>query len=322
MFETTAGSDFASSHFPLRRTSWGDHQTSGPYDQTLEQPQLYPPTYPEGQSHGQPMVPPERAVDLVGPRYYPSPHTAGYSPPPYVPAEEAQPDTRSLHVVAPTPVNLVIQTNFTRVEHNYYYPNPESDTSSGYGSTPPTTASPARSSFSFSSTDSPTSPYDQTQELTVGRTSQNHLVTHGLYLPYPPRHQHEAGDSRYHQGSPLAEHETSPYQSSPDERLYPHGACYTRSDRQYSGCYESTDRDCGYESEPESDGGWATCPMPGYGFYATPNPATQMWRHPSWFLPGVSRSDSGYTGSVGAADTGTNDLGSVGRPTDYDVQSR
>jgi len=307
MFEITAGGDFASSHFPLRRTSWEDHQTSASYDKVLEQPQLYPPSYPEGQYHGQSTVIPVRTVDPVGPGYYPS---TGY---PSVPTEEVRPDSRPLHVVAPTPVNLVIQTNFTRVEHNYYYPNLESDTSSGYGSTPPTTASPARSSFSFSSTDSPTSPYDQTQEPTVGHTSQNHLVTHGLYLPYPLRHQYDAGDDRHHQEYPPTEHGASPYHNSPDERVYPHGACHTRSDQQYPDCYESTDRDCGYESEPESDGGWSTYPIPGYGFYTTPSQATEMWRHPSWFLPSVPRNG-------GATNTSTGDLGSVQCPVDYDVQ--
>ena len=304
-----------SSHFPLRRTSWEDYQTNASYDENLEQPQLYPPTYPEGQCHEQPTVPPIRTMDLVGPGYYPSSHTADYSPSPHVPAEEAQPDSGPFHVFAPTPVNLVIQTKFTRVEHNYYYSGQESDTSSGYGSTPPpTTASSTQSSFSFSPADSPTSPYDQTQEYTVDNTTQSHPTTHGSYLSYPLHHRYDAGDGRRYQPFPPTEHGVSPCHSSSDERVHPHGAYYARGVRQYPGGYESTDRNCAYESEPESDEGWVTCPVPGYGFYTGPNQATEMWRHTPWFHPGMAK--SGET-----TDASTGGLESVERPTDYDVQS-
>lgn len=265
------------------------------------------------------MAPPTRTTDLADSGYYPSPHTAGYSPPLHAPAEEAQPTP---HVVAPTPVNLFIQTNFTRVEHNYYYANQESDTSSGYGSTPsPTTASSTRSSFSFGSTDSPTSPYDQSQEHTVNRTSQSYLTTYGHYFTYPYRHQYDAVDGRCYQPSPLTEHGTAPYHSSSDGRVDPRGAYYTRGDQQYPDDCESTDRDCGYESEPESDGGWATRPVPMYGFYTTPNQAAEMWRHPSWFHSSVAKSTGGYTRSGGVADLNTDGLESAERATDCGMQN-
>jgi len=254
------------------------------------------------------MVLPMRTTDLVGPGYCHPPHTGSYSPSPHVPTE-VQPILRPVHVVAPTPVNLVIQTNFTRVEHNYHYPSQESDTSSGYGSTPPpTTASSTRSSFSFSSTNSPTSPFDQTQEHTTSRTSQSHP---DIYGSYPLRHRYDAADGHCYQQSSLTEHGTSPYHSPPDGRVYQHGAYYPRGDRQYPGDYESTDRDCGYESEPESDGGWVNRPIPGYGFYTTPNHTTEMWRHSSWFHPGVAKSGGDGIGSGGATDDSTNGLGSV-----------
>ena len=217
------------------------------------------------------MVPPTRTMDLVGPHYYPPFQTAGYSPSPNAPTDDVQPTSQSAHVVAPTPVNLVIQTNFTHVEHNYYFTSQEPDTSSGYGSTPsPSTASSTRSSFSFCSADSPTSPFDQSQELTVTRTSQGHSVAHGPYLPSPLRHHYGATDDHCYQPSPT-EHETSSYHSS-------HGTYHSRGDQQHPGC-ESTDRDRGYESEPESDGEWRTYSVPRYGFYTTPNQATEMWRH-------------------------------------------
>ena len=261
-------------------------------------------------------------MSLVGPAYYPPSHTAGHPPSPHVPVEEVQPDSGPLHVFAPTPVNLVIQTNFTRVEHNYYYSSQESDTSSGYGSTPPpTTASSTRSSFSFSPADSPTSPYDQTQEQTITRTSQSHPTTHGPYLPYPPHHQYDLGDSRRYQPFPLTEHEISPCHDSSDEQAHQHGVYYTSCVRQYPGDYESTDRDCGYESEPESDKGWVTYPIPGYGICTTPNRAAEMWRHTSWFHSSMARSGGGDTGSGEVTEASTGDFGSVERPTDYGVQS-
>jgi len=249
-----------------------------------------------------------RTTDLVGSGYYHSSHTDSYSPSPHVPTE-VRPVSRPVHVVAPTPVNLVIQTNFTRVEHNYYCPSQESDTSSGYGSTPPpSAASSIRSSFSFSSTDSPTSPFDQTQEHTINRTSQNYPAINGSY---PLRHQYDAVDSRCYRQSSLTEHGTSPYHSSPDGRVYQHGAYYPHGDRQYPGDCESTDRDCGYESEPESEGGWVNCQMPGYGFYTAPNHAAETWRHPSWFHPGVAKNAGDDIGSGEATDNNTNGLGFV-----------
>ena len=259
-------------------------------------------------------------MDPVGPSYYSSSHTVCYSPSPHVPAEEVQPDSEPVHVFAPTPVNLVIQTNFTRVEHSYHYPSQESDTSSGYGSTPPpTTASSTRSSFSFSPVDSPTSPHDHTQEYTVGRTSQiSHPTTHSLYLPYPLHHRCDAGDGRRYQQFPLSEHGISSCHSSSDERVHPHGAYYTRGIRQYPGGYEPTDRDCGYESEPESDGGWVAYPVRGHEFYTTPNQAAEMWRHTSWFHSGMTKSGGSDTG---CSDANASGLGSVERPTGYDVQS-
>lgn len=267
------------------------------------------------------MIPPVRTMDLIGPGYYPPSHTAGYSPSPYVPAEEVQPDSRPAHVVAPTPVNLVIQTSFTRVEHNYYYPSQESDASSGYGSTPPpTTASSTRSSFSFNSNDSPTTPYDQTQEHAVRPSSQSHPGPHGLYLSYPLRHQYDTGDGHHFQPSPLAEYGTSSCYNSHNERVHPHGAYYSRGDQQYPCDYESTDRDCGYESEPESDRGWVTCPIPGYGCYPTPNQATEIWRHPSWPHSGMVKTVGGDTGSSEAAGASPGGLGFVERPTGYNVQ--
>jgi len=222
-------------------------------------------------------------MDPVGPDYYPPFPSANYSPPPHAPTDEAQSVPRPIHVVAPTPVNLVIQTNFTHVEHNYYYAaSQESDTSSGYGSTPPpSTASSTGSSFSFSSADSQTSSFDQSQEPTVNRTSQGHPTAHTHYLPSQFRQQYGvAGGHCYQQYFPT-EHETSSYRNPADRRFHPHGAYYPHGDRQYPDDYESTDRDRGYESEPESDGEWIGCSIQGYGYYATLNQATEMWRHPS-----------------------------------------
>jgi len=271
------GADFTPGHFRLRRTSWEDRQANVSYDESAGQLQLYPPTYPEVQYREQRVAPPTRTVDLAGTGYYPPSHTASYSPSPSAPTEGGQLIPRPVHVVAPTPVNLVIQTNFTHVEHNYYYASQESDTSSGYGSTPPpTTASSTRSSFSFSSADSQASTFDQSQELTVNRISQSHSTTHPLYLPSQYRHQYEVADGHCYQPSPLTEHETSSYHGPADTRVHPHEAHYPRGDRQYPG-------DCnqGYESEPESEGEWMACSIQGYGYYPNPNHATEMWRHPS-----------------------------------------
>ena len=226
------------------------------------------------------MFPPMRTIDSVGHGYYPPFQTASYPPSPHAHAEEMQPTSRPVRVVAPTPVNLVIQTNFTHVEHNYYYASQESDTSSGYGSTPPpSTASSTRSYFSYCSSDSSASPVDQSQEFAVTRTSQGHPTTHPVYLPSHLRHQYGAADSHCYQQSPLTEHGTSSYHSSPDGRVHSHGTYYPCDNQQYSGDYEATDRDRGYESESESDGGWITRSVPGYGCYATPNQAAGMWRH-------------------------------------------
>ena len=240
-------------------------------------------------------------MSLIGPGYYPSSQTVSYSPSPHGPTEEMQP----VHVVAPTPVNLVIQTNFTRVEHNYYATQ-ESDTSSGYGSTPPpTTTSSIRSSFSFSSADSPTSPFDQTQEHTVHHASQGHQTTHGAYLPFPLRRQYEPG--HYYQQPSPSEHGTSPYQGSPDGGAHQHGAYYPPTD----GC-EPSDYSCGYDSEPESDGGWTTYPVPSYQVYATQNPAAEAWGHPTWTHAAVAKSYA--VGSDGTHNDTTNCLGFVGHP--------
>ena len=305
------GGHFTSDDSRPRETSWGAHQTNTLYDESAGQPQLYPPTYPEDQYHEQRMVPPARTTDLVGPGYYPPFHGASYSSSPHAPAEKQQLVSRPVHVVAPTPVNLVIQTNFTHVEHNYYYSSQESDTSSGYGSTPPpSTASSTRSSFSFCSAGSPTTPFDQTQEHAVHRTSQGH------YLSYPLRHQYDETDARCYQPSPQTGHGASSYHSSADGRVHPHEAYQSRGDRQYP---ESTDRDRGYESEPESEGEWVPCSVPGYGYYTTPNQAAEMWRYPSWFHPGVAK--GGASGADAATNDGTTGLGSVERPTGYNVRS-
>lgn len=273
MFENTSEGDSPCGRFPLRGASWGSHQTNTSYDEGVGQPQLYPPTYPEGQYHEQHLFPPSGTTDLVGPGYYSSSHTEGYSPSPHAPPEEEHPMSQPVHVVAPTPVNLIIQTNFTRVEHNYHYATQESDNSSGYGTTPPpTTASSTRSSFSFGSADSPTSSFDQTQEHSINNT-QGHHAAHSVYLP---RHQYDGVDNRYYQPSPLPEHETSPYHDSPAGGAHPHGTYY-----QPASGYESPDRNCGYESETECDRGWVTPPVPSYGYYNAPNHATEGWRYPS-----------------------------------------
>ncbi|KAF9780840.1 hypothetical protein BJ322DRAFT_285506 [Thelephora terrestris] len=298
MFENTREGGSPSGHFPLRGASWGGHQSDTSYDEGVGQPQLYPPTYPEPQYHEQHIAPPNGTLDLVGPGYYPPSYAESYSPSPHTPTEE-------VHLVAPTPVNLIIQTNFTRVEHNYHYGSQESDTSSGYGTTPPpTTASSTRSSFSFASTGSPTSPFDPTQEHTINN-SQGHHTTHNVYLP---RYQCDAIDGRYYQQSSLPEHETSQCDGSADG--HPHGAYYPPA----SG-YESPDHNCGYESEPESDRGWVTHPVPNYGYYTAPNQAPEGWRYSSWLHPAIPRSGGGH-------DDTTDCLGSVHHPHDYNVQSR
>ena len=279
-FENATGGDFGSSHFRLHRAEWGDRQTGHSFDESVGLPQLYPPAYPEVQYHEQRAIPPIRSMDSVGPGYYPPFQTASYSPSPHSPTDEAHPTSRPVHVVAPTPVNLVIQTNFTHVEHNYYYASQGSDTSSGYGSTPPpSTASSTRSSFSYCSSDSPATPFDQSQELTVTRSSQGHPPTHGLYLLPSLRHQYGAVDGHCYQPSPPAEDEAPSSHSSPSGQVHPHGTYYQCGNEQHPGDYESTDHDRGYESESESDGRWITRSAPGYVFYTTPNQAAGMWRH-------------------------------------------
>ena len=256
---------------------------------------------------------------MTGPGYYPSSHAAGHPMPPRVPEEEVQHESPPPHVVAPTPVNLMIQTSFTRVENNRSHSNQESDTSSGYGSTPPpTTASSTRSSFSFSSADSPTSPYDQSLDHTAGPASQSYLPSHGFYL----HHHCDNGGGQGYQPSPATGQGTSPYHSSHNERAHPQAAYYAQCDRQYPCNYESADRDCGYESEPESDGGWAACSVLGYGFYTTPNQAAEMWRYPALFHHSyISKNGGDDTGNCGVADVGVADLGPAERPADYDAQN-
>jgi hypothetical protein len=306
MFENFIGTGHASGHFPLRRTSWEDHQATAASDEDVGQHQMYPPTYPEGQFHGQHLFPPNASTDLVGPGCYPSPHPTSYSPSPHVPTEEVQPT----HVVAPTPVNLIIQTNFTRVEHNYHYASQESDTPSGYESTPPpTTASSTRSSFSFTSADSPTSPFGQVQEHAVNYDPQHYTGPRNVYLPYQLHHQYDVVDGRYYH--PLPEQGASPCRGYPDGG----GICYPPASD-----YGSPDRNCGYESEPEPDRGWVTYQTPAYQFYATQNQATEVWRRPTWFHPAVTKSNDGVRD--GAYDNRTNCFGSVGNPTNCDSQSR
>ena len=288
MFENFTRGD--SGHYLLRRTSWEpDNQNSVSYDEGVEHSQPYPPTYSDSQYHEHRFLPSKGTTDLVGPGYYPP---TSYSPSPHTQTEEAQPISQPVHVVAPTPVNLIIQTNFTRVEHSYHYASQESDTS-GYGSTPPpTTASSTRSSFSFGSADSPTTPFDQIQEHPGNHNSQSHPTARNVYLPYSFRHQYDVVDSRYYQQSPLPEHGTSPCHAYPDGGLHPHETCYPPA-----GDYGSPDQNCEYESEPESDRGWITYQTSGYEVYAAQNQAAGAWRHPSWFHPALTRSDDGVHGN-------------------------
>lgn len=255
-------------------------------------------------------------MDLVGAGYYPSSNPTSYSPSPHVPTEEVEPIS---HVVAPTPVNLIIQTNFTRVEHNYRYDyaSQESETPSGYVSTPsPTTASSTRSSFSFSSADSPTSPFAQTQDHPVDYDSQSHPAARNVYLPYQFRHQYDVVDSCCYESSPLPEQGASPCQCYPEGGLHPHEAYYPPA-----GDYGSPDHNRGYENEPESERGRATYPAPGYyQSYTTPNHAADAWRHSSWFHLAVAKSEDG--GRDGAYDNATAYLGSVHHPTSYNIHSR
>ena len=317
MFENSTGGDSTSGHFLLRRTSWdSDYQTANGSDEDIGQSQLYPPSYPEGQYHEQRLVPQKAAMDLIGPGYYPSSHPTCYPPSPHVQTEEVQPISQPVNVVAPTPVNLIIQTSFTRVEHNYHYASQESDTPSGYGSTPPpTTASSTRSSFSFSSADSPASPFGQMQEHTVNYNSQSYHAAHNTNLPHQFRHQYDVVDSRCYGQSPLPEQETSPCHGYPDGGPHPHGTCYPPP-----GDYESPNRNCGYESEPESEGGWVTYTAPGYQLYTAPNQVAGMWRHPSWFHPPVPKSDGG--GRDGPHYNTTTYFGSDEHPTDYNARTR
>ena len=238
--------------------------------------------------------------------------------PPHAPMEEAQDESRPLPVVAPTPLNLVIQTSFTRVGNNLPHPSHESDTSSGYGSTPPpTTASSTRSSFSFGSADSPTSPYDQSPDHTISPASQGYSATHDFYI-----HPHcNMGDGQGYQPSPSTGQGTSPYHNSHNERVHPHATHYAWCDRQYPRDYELADRECGYESEPESDEGWAVRPVLGYGFYTTPNQAAELWKYPSLFYSCNTKNSGDETGNCGVADVGATGLGPVERPADYDVQN-
>lgn len=316
MFENFTGGDYTSSHFLLRRTSWEDHQTTVASDEDVEQPQLYPPTYPEGQYYEQRFLPPTSSTELVGPSHYPSSHPTSYSPTPHVQAEEVQPTQQPpVHVVAPTPVNLIIQTNFTHVEHNYHYTSQESDSPSCYESTPPpTTASSTRSSFSFSSAGSPTSPFGQLQEHVVDYDSQRHTSAHSVYMPFPFRHQYDAVDDRCYQRSPLPEQAASPCHVYPDGGPDPDGAFYPPA-----GDYGSTDNNHEYETKPESERGWMTHPAPAYGFYTLQNQVSEAWRHPSWFNPAVTKSHGG--GRDGTHDNRVNCYGSVGHPTNYVAHS-
>ena len=254
-------------------------------------------------------------MDLVGPGYYPSSHPTGYSPSPHLPTE-VEPISQPVHVVAPTPVNLIIQTNFTHVEHSFHYSSQESDTPSGYGSTPPpTTASSTRSSFSFSSADSPASPFGQIQEHAVNYHSQHHPASRNVYHPYQFRHQYDVADDHCYRSSPPPEHGVSPCHGYSDGGLHPHGACYPPADD-----YGSPDHNRGCESEPESDRGWISYPVPGYPLYSTPNQAAEAWRHPSWFHHLIAKSDGGLRDV--AHDNATNYLGSVEHPASYNARSR
>lgn len=316
MFEDSLAGDSTSSQFLLRRTSWEGHQTIAAHDEDAGQPQLYPPTYPACQYQEQRLVPSKGSMGLVGSDYYPSPNPTSYSPSPHAPSEEVQPVSQPVHVVAPTPVNLIIQTRFTRVEHNFHYASQESDTSSGYGPTPPpTTASSTRSSFSFSSADSPTGPFCQTQEYPGNYNPQGHHAAPNVYLPHPFRHQYDMVDNDCYRPSPLPDHGTSPYHGYPDGGLHPHAAYYPPT-----GDYGSPDHNYEYESESESDRGWNTCQAPSHELYATQYQAAETWRYPPWSHPASTNSDRGR--SDGGHDNKTNFLGSVEHPTSYNAQRR
>lgn len=302
MFNNSANNCPAPVRFSLRRTSWEGHRPDNSNGEIVECPRLYPPTYPEGRYHGR-FASLTRTMDLIAPGYCPPPHGSAFAPSPHVPPEETQPPIpQPLHVVAPTPVNLVIQTNFTRVQHNYHYAVQDSDTSPGYGPTPPVTASSTRSSFSFSSAGSPTTPFDQTQEHAAHYNSQNYPAPHIAYLPHMFCHRCNVANDRYHQTPPLSGGGGSPCDDSICKQVDSlHEAYYPP----VVNC-ESPDHSSEYGGEPEPQGnGWVTHSVPGYELYSTQNQTTGAWRHPPWPHPVVINCGSSEGDEVCHSDTVT-----------------